>query len=188
MTAEALEAALVGLRDPEKAHYYPRFFRTGRGEYGEGDCFVGVVVPNRRKVARRFCALGLSELAKLLHSPMHGHRLTALFILVDQFQRAEAAGRRRVAEFCLEHLDRVNNWDLVDASAHKILGPHLRERDRGLLDELADSGLPWRHRFAIVSTNGYVRAGDSGDTLRIADKLIAHNHDLIHKAVGRMLR
>ena len=188
MTAVGVEATLAGLRDPKKADFYPRFFRTGKGEYGEGDRFVGVVVTNQRKIARRFRALILSELAKLLHSPMHEHRLTALFTLVDQFQRADAAGRRRVAEFYLEHLDRVNNWDLVDASAHKILGPHLRERDRGLLDELAGSGHLWRQRIAIIATYAYIRAGDFGDTLRIADKLITHNHDLTHKAVGWMLR
>ena len=101
MTAVGVEATLAGLRDPKKADFYPRFFRTGKGEYGEGDRFVGVVVTNQRKIARRFRVLILSELAKLLHSPMHEHRLTALFILVDQFQRADAAGRRRVAEFYL---------------------------------------------------------------------------------------
>ena len=188
MTASNVKKALAELADPEKAAFYPRFFRAGKGEYGEGDQFIGVVVPNQRKVARKHRTLPLGEVDLLLRSPIHEHRLTALLILVEQFQRGDAAKRSEVANFYLARLDRVNNWDLVDLSAPKILGPYLQNRSRELLYELAASGQLWRQRIAVLANYPYIKRGDFDDILRLADQLLEHRHDLIHKAVGWMLR
>ncbi|MGI9627007.1 MAG: DNA alkylation repair protein [Longimicrobiales bacterium] len=187
-SARAVRNALEALADPEKAAFFPRFFRTGKGEYGEGDRFLGVIVPSQRKVARQARGLSHSEIKRLLKSPLHECRLTALFILVDEYQRGDDETRDKVAALYLDQLDRVNNWDLVDSSAHKILGRHLEDGDRGLLYELADSGDRWRERVSIIATHDYIRKGDFQDTLRLADKLLDHDHDLIHKAVGWMVR
>ncbi len=188
-TAEAVERALEREADPAKAAFYPRFFRAGPGEYGEGDRFLGVTVPKQRRIARRCRTLELDEVARLLRSPFHECRLTALFILVDRFGREkEEADRRAVVDVYLANLDRVNNWDLVDASAHKILGAHLADGDRTLLYDLARSGDLWRQRIAVIATHDYIRAGQFSDTFALADLLLDHSHDLIHKAVGWMLR
>jgi len=188
-TARAAEAALKTEADPEKAAFYPRFFRTGPGEYGEGDSFLGVTVPKQRRIARRCRTMPLDEVTRLLRSPYHECRLTALFILVDRFGRGrEEADRQAVVDVYLENLDRVNNWDLVDASAHKILGAHLAQGDRDFLYDLARSGDLWQQRIAIIATHDYIRAGQFSDTFALADLLMDHPHDLIHKAVGWMLR
>ena len=188
MKARDVKAALRQLRNEEKARYYPRFFKTAKGEYGHGDRFMGVVVPDQRKVARRFKELPAPEIAKLLEDPIHECRLTALFIMVSQFERGDAAQRSRVFDLYLEHIDRVNNWDLVDASAHKIVGAALFESDRSLLYELADSGDLWKQRIAIIATLHMIKRDDFEDITGLATQLRDHDHDLIHKAVGWMLR
>ena len=183
-----MKGALKELADPEKAAFLPSFFRTGPGEYGEGDRFLGVVVPNQRRVARRARGIPLDQIRRLLADPFHECRLTALYILVDRYARGDAEERARIVQLYLSSLDRVNNWDLVDSSAHKILGAHLKDGDRSLLYELADSGELWRQRIAIIATHDYIRDGDFTDTLALADRLLDHDHDLIHKAVGWMIR
>lgn len=188
MTKAKVVAALKSEADPEKAEFLPRFFKTGKGEYGEGDRFLGVTVPKQRRIARQFRKLPEKETAKLLADPRHECRLTALLILVDQYQRGDEDSRERIAQFYLDHLDRVNNWDLVDSSAHKILGPHLENGDRGLLDELAASDHLWKQRVAIIATFHFINQDDFQDAKRIARTLLDHEHDLIHKAVGWMLR
>ena len=188
MTKAKVVASLKENADPEKAAFYPRFFKTGQGEYGEGDRFLGVTVPHQRRVARKFRELPLKEIAKLLDDRRHECRLTGLLILVEQYERGDDTARAKVAQFYLDKLDRVNNWDLVDLSAHKILGPHLEHSNRKLLDELAATDHLWRQRVAIISTFHYIRQDDFRDTKRIAQSLINHEHDLIHKAVGWMLR
>ena len=187
-SAAAVRDALRAVADPEKAAFYPRFFRTGPGEYGEGDRFLGVTVPKQRRIAKRCRALPLRSVQALLRDPYHECRLTALFIMVERFTRTTGAERDAVVRLYLDNLDHVNNWDLVDASAHKILGAHLADGDRGLLYELASSGHLWRQRIAIIATHDYIQARDFGDTLALADDLIDHPHDLIHKAVGWMVR
>ena len=190
-------AALRARIDPAKAAFLPRFFRTGPGEYGAGDRFLGVVVPAQRQVARRFRTPARPDLERLLASPYHEARLTALLILVEQFTRAagdRAAAdreRHRIVQFYLDHLDTVNNWDLVDLSAPNILGAWLRDRpaaDRALLYRFARSGDLWRQRIAMLATFPLIKADQFDDALAIAELLGHHEHDLIHKAVGWMLR
>ena len=174
--------------DPEKAAFYPRFFKTAKGEYGEGDVFLGVTVPNQRRVARQFRELPETEIVKLLDDRKHECRLTALFIMVEQYQRGDEAVRAHLADLYLRKLDRVNNWDLVDSSAHKILGPHLEHRDRGVLYGLAAIDHLWSQRVAVIATLHFIKQDDFEDTLRLAELLRDHPHDLMHKAIGWMLR
>ena len=187
-SAGAVRDALRAVADPEKAAFYPRFFRTGPGEYGEGDRFIGVTVPKQRRIARRCRSLPLRSIRALLGDPFHECRLTALFVMVDRYSRTDGAERQAIVDLYLDNLDSVNNWDLVDASAHKILGAHLADEDRGLLYDLAASGELWRQRISIIATHDYIQAGDFEDTLALADRLLDHPHDLIHKAVGWMIR
>ncbi|MDD9985508.1 MAG: DNA alkylation repair protein [Spirochaetaceae bacterium] len=186
--ARALCAALDGAGDPARAEHLQRFFRTGPGEYGEGDRFLGLRVPEVRAIARRHRELSLADLAEVLASPWHEHRQAALFVLADRYRRATPAEREPIASFYLEHLDAVNSWDLVDGSAPHILGAHLLNRDRAVLYELAASRHLWRQRVAVLATFAFIRAGQFQDTLRLAELLRDHPHDLIHKAVGWMLR
>jgi 3-methyladenine DNA glycosylase AlkD len=186
--ARALCAELDNAGDPERAQHLQRFFRTGPGEYGEGDRFLGLRVPQVRAIARRHRELALPDLADVLASPWHEHRQAALFVLADRYRRAAPADREAIAAFYLDHLDAVNSWDLVDGSAPHILGAHLLDRDRAVLYELAASGHLWRQRVAVLATFRFIQAGRFKDTLRLAELLRDHPHDLIHKAVGWMLR
>jgi 3-methyladenine DNA glycosylase AlkD len=172
----------------EKAKASAWFFKTGPGEYGEGDRFLGVTVPEQRRVARRFDLLPLHEAVRLLHSPWHEERLTALFILVRRYERGSPGEQQEVFDAYLGNLDRVNNWDLVDSSALQIVGRHLATRKRTLLRHLSRSPDLWRRRVAIIATLAFIRERDFGDTITIAGILLADPHDLIHKAVGWMLR
>ncbi len=185
----AIRTALKRKSDPVKAAFFPRFFKTGKGEYGEGDVFMGVTVPLMREVAKEFRDAPLETIEEMLADPVHEMRLTALFILVLQFKKADAAGKKHIADFYLRHLDGVNNWDLVDSSAPHILGAWLLpKKDRSVLYRLARSGKLWRERVAIVATQELIRHGEFEDAIRIATILLHHRHDLIHKAVGWMLR
>jgi len=176
--------------NPVKAEFYPRFFKTGKGEYGEGDQFLGVVVPEQRKIARSFKTLPLKELKTLLHDPFHECRLTAIYILVLQYQKAkEPDEKARLCRFYLDNLEGVNNWDLVDSSAPKILGPEVhRTGDATVLRELAASGELWKERIAVISTYELIRQGQYEPTEELAEKFLSHPHDLMHKACGWMLR
>ncbi len=176
------------LGDPAKAEFLPRFFKTLPGGYAEGDVFVGVSVPNARAVARKYWDFPISQVNHLLHSGIHEHRLTALLILVDKFTKADPAGQEEIVRFYLGNLKHVNNWDLVDLSADKILGAYLFDKDRTILYELSDSGNLWSHRVSIMSTFFFIRKGQFDDTFRLAERMLNHTHDLIHKAVGWMLR
>ena len=189
--AATVVSALEELIDPEKARFLPRFFRTGPGEYGEGDRFLGVTVPLQRRVARRFAGLHWTAVAELLASPYHEARLTALLILVQQFAKADRAGRAAIVGFYLDQLSAVNNWDLVDLSAPRILGAWLLDQPpaaRQVLHRLAGSGDLWRQRVAMLATLPLIKADRFAAALAIAEILLHHEHDLIHKAVGWMLR
>lgn len=188
MTATAVRAELRRLADPGRAAVSPRFFKAGPGEYAEGDRFLGVTVPLQRKVARRFRDLPPRSVRSLLRDPFHECRLTALLILVLQSEKGSDAERERIVELYRDHLDFVNHWDLVDSSAHQLLGAWLETRDRSELLELAASGDLWRQRVAMIATYHFIRQGDFDDALEIARSLLDHEHDLIHKAVGWMLR
>lgn len=176
--------------NPEKAEFLPRFFQAQPGGYGEGDVFWGVVVPEQRRIARRFYRrISLQELEALLQDPVHECRFTALAMLVLKFEKAREEGERReIVELYLANADYVNNWDLVDASADKTLGAYIYNKDRGVLWELAHSGHLWRERIAVMATFYFIRQGDFAETLKLAEFFLGHEHDLIHKAVGWMLR
>lgn len=191
LTARSVLQQLKQHANAEKASYYPRFFKSSPGEYGAGDRFIGVVVPEQRKIARKYEDLPFPELARLLDNKLHECRLTALLILVRQYETAESAkDRKSVYEFYLKKIDRVNNWDLVDASCYKIIGAHMYDNklSRRPLIKLASSNQLWENRIAIISTLYFIKRGDTGTTIEIATLLIDHQHDLIHKAVGWMLR
>lgn len=174
--------------NPEKAAFLPKFFRTGKGEYGEGDKFLGLTVPACRQVARSHHDLSLSDTEKLLASRWHEERLTALIILVEQYRKADEALRQLIFDFYWRNRARVNNWDLVDSSAPQIVGTHLLSRSRKPLYQLARAPLIWDRRIAIVATHAFIRKGELEDTFALADLLLVDEHDLIHKAVGWMLR
>jgi 3-methyladenine DNA glycosylase AlkD len=179
------------LRDcasPEKAVILPRFFKTGPGQYGEGDRFYGVVVPDCRVIARAARDLDDRSLEELLNSPMHEERTVALLILVDRFEEGDQRERSRIYRLYRRNLSRVNNWDLVDASAPTIVGGYLEDRDRGPLYRWARSRELWERRIAILATYRYIKKGDFRDALAIARILRDDGEDLIHKAVGWMLR
>lgn len=179
---------LKALADPKKAAFFPSFFKTGKGEYGEGDVFIGITVPQTRSVAKKYRMLSLKEIEELLKDKRHEVRLCALFILVDQFKRGDEAVKKTIYSFYLDHLQWVNNWDLVDSSAYHIVGEYLIDKDRKILRKMARSRHLWTERVAIVSTLAFIRKGQLHDTFEIAEMLIAHPHDLLHKAVGWMLR
>jgi 3-methyladenine DNA glycosylase AlkD len=187
---QQIQTALQNLADPMRAESSLWFFKTGPGQYGEGDEFIGITVPDQRRVAKQFYKLTtLKDLQKLIESPIHEHRLTALFILILQFQKAkDEEVQKEIVDFYLQNLDYVNNWDLVDASAYKILGPYLFRRDKKLLYDLARSGHLWRQRVSIISTFHFIKNEHFEDALQISEILLDHEHDLIHKAVGWMLR
>jgi 3-methyladenine DNA glycosylase AlkD len=184
----AVQRALRALADPAKARILRRFFKTGAGEYGEGDRFIGVTVPRIRRVAAAFADLSESGVATLLRSPCHEERLAALLILVRRFERGDAVAQKRVFRLYLWHLPRVNNWDLVDLSAPHIVGEYLLDRSRRPLYRLATASNLWSRRVAIVATYAFIRRNDFTETLAIADRLLGDREDLIHKAVGWMLR
>lgn len=178
------------LADKERAAVSMRFFKTGPGEYGEGDQFLGLTVPQTRSLVKLGDALDETGLLSLLHSEWHEERLLALFILERWFVHASSdeARRKRVVALYLANTKWVNNWDLVDSSAPYILGPWLLRRDRSILATLAASGSLWEQRIAVLATFAFIREGEFSDTLRICKSLLAHAHDLMHKACGWMLR
>jgi len=179
---------MTALADPQRAEHHLRFFKTGPGEYGHGDRFLGLTVPQIRTVARQHRALPLPELSRLLDSEWHEERLLALMIAVHQFRRGDTATRKAIHHFYLKKTDRINNWDLVDLSARDIVGGYLLDRSRSPLARLARSRSVWERRIAIIATYAFIQRGEFDDTLRIAEALLGDGHDLIHKAVGWMLR
>lgn len=190
MSAFQVKAELKTFADSEKAKHSAGFFKTAKGEYGEGDVFIGVTVPDQRNVAKQFKDLDLAEVKKLLDSKVHEHRLTALLILVLQYEKGVEAAKRKVYDFYMANLDRVNNWDLVDTSAHKIVGAYLLDKPvmRKVLYNLARSKVLWERRVAMISTWWFIKYNQLDDVVKIAEILLKDEHDLMHKAVGWMLR
>lgn len=192
MSAADIRYALSQLADADRAQSSQRFFKTGPGEYGEGDVFLGIPVPIQRQLARKFSsAISLEDIEALLDDVEHEHRLTALFLLTSIFDR-QFRKKQPEAETCvnlyLKKLHRVNNWDLVDSSAHLILGRWLEGKDHQILHELATHESLWYNRVAMVATWHFIRKGKCDIVFELAHMLVAHPHDLIHKAVGWMLR
>lgn len=187
MDAAAIRTLLDEQADPRRAEQSRRFFKTSPGQYAEGDVFLGLTAGQVRSAARQGRDLSPVEVEKLLNDPAHEARSCGLLILVGQFQKADEQGRRALIDFYLAHTDRINNWDLVDTSAG-ILGEWLRDKDRSLLARLGDSSSLWEQRIAVVATLPLIKRGDFADILALAEKLQSHPHDLMHKALGWMLR
>jgi 3-methyladenine DNA glycosylase AlkD len=188
MSSTQIVRDLAALANPERALHSAGYFKTGKGQYGEGDIFLGVAVPALRKVALRYKTLPLTGVSRLLQSRIHEHRLAALEILVAQYERAAQAQQQIIFDFYLKNTKRMNNWDLVDTAAPYIVGVHLKSRPRTILHTLAKSENVWERRIAIVSTLGLIKTGEVRETFRIAVMLLGDKYDLIHKAVGWALR
>ena len=187
-TAHHIQQQLESLIDPVKREYLPKFFKTGKGQYGEGDQFLGVVVPNTRMVAKQYKNCDFSVMAELLQSPWHECRLCALLMLVERFRKSDETERKRIYDFYLSQTERINNWDLVDLSAPAIVGEYLKDKPREDLYRLADSTLLWDQRIAIVANWKLIRYGEYFDILALSERLLNHKHDLMHKSIGWMLR
>lgn len=164
------------------------FFKTGKGQYGEGDIFLGIYVPIQRQIAKKYFGMSLVEINALLKSKIHEHRAGALFILCDQFKKADEKTKGKLFKFYLKNINGINNWDLVDLSAPNIVGEWLLRKEKNILYQLARSKNLWKKRVAIVSTFTFIRAKQFDDTCKISEILMRDTHDLIHKAVGWMLR
>jgi 3-methyladenine DNA glycosylase AlkD len=187
-TLREINACLLALADSEKAAHAAKYFQAFPGGYGEGDRFLGIRVPELRRLVRELDHATVDEATELLQSSYHEARLLALLLLVRRFERAGEAGRRRIYDHYLANTERINNWDLVDLSAHQIVGGYLEMRSRRPLNRLSRSNSVWERRIAVIATLRFIREDDFEDALAIAERLIADDHDLIHKAVGWMLR
>jgi len=183
-----LKKELNNLADSDQAKILQGFFKTGKGQYGEGDIFLGIKVPIQRIVAKKFHELSLVDCQKLLNSKIHEYRLTALFILIEQYQKGDEKVKKQVFDLYLKNYNNINNWDLVDLSAPKIVGDYLLDKNRDILYKWARSNHLWKKRISIISTFTFIREKDFKDTLAISEILLNDTHDLIHKAVGWMLR
>lgn len=185
-----LRADMHAAADPEKAAFFPRFFKAGPGQYAEGDQFIGVTVPEQRKLAKKYRDLWLGDIEKLITSPWHEERLTGLLILVDNYKRGNEKSRQEIYNFYITHTKNINNWDLVDSSAEHIVGPQLQDNPYKMkvLTKLAESEMLWERRIAMLSTFHYIKQGKADEAIIIAEILLDDKHDLIQKAVGWMLR
>ncbi len=188
VTAGQMLRSLRAEADPSRVAVLQRFFRTQPGDYAEGDRFIGVTVPSVRRLARMFRDAQLGEVDALLHSPVHEARLLALFLMVQAFRTGDQRRQREIYTLYLSRTEFINNWDLVDSSAPQIVGAWLVDRDRAPLRRLARSQSLWERRIAMVATHYFIRQGDLESTFAVADMLLEDTHDLIHKAVGWMLR
>jgi len=190
MISAQIKKELLEKADPEKAKIFLRFFKTSPGHYGEGDKFIGLTVPEQRKIAMKYKDASLQDLTELIRNPIHEYRLTALLILTYKYKAANEDLRKQIYDFYLENYDCINNWDLVDVTAPNIVGEYLLDRPsrRKILYEFAGSDNLWKKRIAIISTFTFIKNSQYEDTLNIAEILLNDKHDLIHKAVGWMLR
>ena len=180
--------ALNSRSDDEKKIVLPRFFKTGKGQYGEGDKFIGVTVPNIREVAKQYKDIDFNVVKELMRRPWHEMRMCALLILVESCKGTRTSVSKEIFDFYLSNTKYINNWDLVDLSAPQIVGKYLIDKDRDILYQLAESDLLWDNRIAIVSTLTFIRNNDLDDTYKLSLKMMRHKHDLMHKAIGWMLR
>jgi 3-methyladenine DNA glycosylase AlkD len=188
MTVNTIREKLNDLADREKAEGLQRYFKTGPGEYAEGDRFIGVRVPQIRQLVKAYPDTSIKDITLFLHSAVHEERLLALLLMVQRYQRGDTALRQTLYRLYLASTDRINNWDLVDVSAEHIVGAWLFERSRRPLYKLAGSVSLWERRIAIIATFHFIRENEFDETLRVAERLRDDQHDLIHKAVGWMLR
>ncbi|HLF53692.1 MAG TPA: DNA alkylation repair protein [Candidatus Nanoarchaeia archaeon] len=184
-----IQIALRKLSKPEKIPTYQNFFKTGKGEYAEGDIFIGVTVPDTRKVAQSFISTPLDELVPLLNSKIHEDRMCGLMIIAYKYQKlSNSEEQKKLVDFYLKHRYAANNWDLIDCIVDRILGPWLLDKDKTILYDFAKSSSLWERRMAIISTFHFIKNNKFEDTIKISEILLSDKHDLIHKAVGWMLR
>ncbi|MDR0864632.1 MAG: DNA alkylation repair protein [Candidatus Symbiothrix sp.] len=190
MNAEFILQELLSVANPEKAAFLQRFFKTGKGQYAEGDVMLGIVVPLTRDIVKKCPKLPFNEIQILIDSEYHEARLAGFLFLVKQFKKAPAEEQKAIFDFYLKNARKANNWDLVDVTCRDVIGLYLldNEEGRGVLYQLAESDNLWEQRIAIVSTWTFIKHKQLDDTLAIAEKLLNHRHDLMHKAVGWMLR
>lgn len=179
---------LQALSDAEKREIFPKFFKAGKGEYGEGDRFLGVTVPNIRAIAKLHKDISIEEIRDLIQSEWHEVRLCTLIIMVEKSKKKDEALRKELFDLYLSQTKHINNWDLVDLSCRFIIGEYLLDKSRDILYQLAQSPLLWDNRIAIVSTYAFIRKGQLEDTYALSDLMMQHPHDLMHKAIGWMLR
>lgn len=184
----SLHKALLKAKNPARAEHLQRFFKTGTGEYGEGDIFVGLTTPESRQMAEKFKDLPYSEIQKVLEGKFHEERLIGLLLLVNRYQTGSDNDKKKVYEMYIKNTEHINNWDLVDVTADKIIGSYLENKDKALLYQFVKSKSLWERRIAIISTFYYIKKGNPSETLKIAEILKDDKEDLIHKAVGWMLR
>ena len=187
MSLTGLKKTVKKYSNQEAAIFLQRFFETGKGEYAEGDIFAGIKVPVSRKIAKQFKDLSLNDLSKIIKSKIHEERLIALFILVDKMEKADEKEKEKIYKFYLKNLKYVNNWDLVDLSAEKVIGDYLFDKKKELLFKLAKGNL-WERRISVMSTFNFIKKSDYSTTLKICKLLLNDKEDLIHKATGWMLR
>jgi len=185
---EKLKKELQKNSSKEKAEIYSKFFKTQKGEYGEGDIFIGLTVPKQRKIAKKYSNLSLSKIQQLLKSKIHEYRLTALLIICEKYKKAKEEEKANIFNFYLKNTKKINNWDLVDISAPNIVGNFLLDKKKSVLYNLANSSNLWEKRIAIVSTLYFIQKKEFEDALAISEILLKDKHSLIHKAVGWMLR
>ena len=185
---KAITSDLQALSDAEKQEIFPKFFKAGKGEYGEGDRFIGVTVPNIRAIAKLHKDISIEEIRELILSEWHEVRLCALIIMVEKSKKKDESLRKELFNLYLSQTERINNWDLVDLSCRFIVGEYLLDKSRDILYQLAQSSLLWDNRIAIVSTYAFIRKGQLDDTYALSDLMMHHPHDLMHKAIGWMLR
>ncbi|GHS92354.1 DNA alkylation repair protein [Bacteroidia bacterium] len=190
MTAEFIFQELFSVANPEKARFLQGFFKTGKGQYAEGDVFLGIVVPQVRDIVKNNKGISFPEIQKLLDSEYHEARLAGLLFLVQQFKKSKKEEeRKKIFDFYLKNARKANNWDLVDVTCRDVIGGYLLNKgDRDILYKLAESDNLWEQRIAIVSTWMFIKHKDYTETLALSEKLLNHKHDLMHKAVGWMLR
>ena len=190
MNSNFILKELLSVANPEKARFLQGFFKTGKGQYAEGDVLLGITVPHTRDIVKRSPTLPFDEIQSLLDSEFHEARLAGLLLLVKQFKKTKNEDERKmIFDFYLQNARKANNWDLVDVTCRDVIGAYLLDKeDRSILYRLAESDNLWEQRMAIVSTWTFIKHKQFDDTLAIAEKLLNHKHDLIHKAVGWMLR
>jgi len=186
-TAKQIKESLIEIGSEEKAKILSWFFKTGKGQYGEGDLFLGITVPENRMIAKHYINTSLEELNILISDPYHEVRFCALLILVEQFKK-QKENREEIVNFYINHTQYINNWDLVDLSCPSILGNYLLDKERSLLDQLISSKLLWEQRIAIVTNLTFIRKGELDDIFRLSEVVLYHPHDLMQKATGWMLR
>jgi 3-methyladenine DNA glycosylase AlkD len=187
---QKLQKEIRSHSNPEKAKLLMRFFKTGKGEYAEGDVFLGIMVPEQRVIAKKFPELSLVDVEKLFHSKYHEERLIALFVLIRHFEKGDEGIRKKIFSLYLANTGHINNWDLIDLSAPKIVGEFLYQKGKGIavLRKLANSQDLWERRIAVLATFQYIKYNSFKESLEIAELLLHDRHDLIHKSVGWMLR